>query len=166
MESTKSRIISHRGNLNGPNRETENTPLAIAAALLYGFDVEVDIHWHQGQLWLGHDLPQHPLPMRHVHDSRIWFHAKDPEALLRLHSLATNCFSHDEDPYVLTHHGYIWFFHGPRLPARRAIAVLPETGLSRFGAQANDFKQYLGVCTDYPHRYQQELNAPHSDNAV
>lgn len=37
------KIISHRGNLNGPSPKTENTPEQIDFALKKGFDVEIDL---------------------------------------------------------------------------------------------------------------------------
>ena len=55
------RLISHRGNLNGPNPERENHPDYIQDALWQRYDVEVDV-WgiegeYQMELWLGHDEP-------------------------------------------------------------------------------------------------------------
>ena len=37
------KIISHRGNLNGPNKNLENRLDTIEKAIQLGFDVEVDI---------------------------------------------------------------------------------------------------------------------------
>ena len=36
-------LISHRGNINGPNPEMENNPEYIQKALDLGYDVEVDV---------------------------------------------------------------------------------------------------------------------------
>ena len=52
------KIIAHRGNLNGPDPETENTPNQILKAIDAGFEVEVDMWFHgQNRLMLGHDRP-------------------------------------------------------------------------------------------------------------
>ena len=39
------KVISHRGNLNGPNKQTENTIESIKTAINLGFDVEIDV-WY------------------------------------------------------------------------------------------------------------------------
>jgi len=39
----KMRIISHRGNLYGPNQKTENSIDSIYSAISLGFDIEIDI---------------------------------------------------------------------------------------------------------------------------
>ena len=43
------KIISHRGNLNGPNSVSENSILAISRALGQGFDVEIDVWFKNGK---------------------------------------------------------------------------------------------------------------------
>jgi hypothetical protein len=50
-------LISHRGNLNGPNPERENHPDYIWEALRAGFEVEIDVWWVEGKFKLGHDEP-------------------------------------------------------------------------------------------------------------
>lgn len=49
------KIISHRGNLNGPNKQTENTIESIKLAINLGFDVEIDVWYIDNILYLGHD---------------------------------------------------------------------------------------------------------------
>ena len=46
-------IISHRGNINGPEPQKENLPDYIDFALENGLDVEVDLWWNKG-IYLGH----------------------------------------------------------------------------------------------------------------
>ena len=53
------KIISHRGNLNGPNKNLENRLDTIEKAIQLGFDVEVDILLIENQLYLGHNKPQY-----------------------------------------------------------------------------------------------------------
>ena len=36
-------FIAHRGNFSGPDKATENSVQSIDAALLKGFDVEIDV---------------------------------------------------------------------------------------------------------------------------
>jgi hypothetical protein len=57
-------LISHRGNLNGPNPERENHPDYIWEALRAGYEVEIDVWWVEGKFKLGHDEPQYDFPFR------------------------------------------------------------------------------------------------------
>ena len=56
-------IIAHRGNVDGPNPERENSPDYIDEALSMGYDVEIDLRSKDKQLFLGHDKPQYPLKL-------------------------------------------------------------------------------------------------------
>lgn len=53
------KIISHRGNLSGHCSINENSPDYIQEALDIGFDVEIDVWFHEDQLFLGHDSPEY-----------------------------------------------------------------------------------------------------------
>ena len=49
-------ILAHRGNINGPNRDTENTYPAFARALALGFGLEIDLRRSaDGTFYLNHD---------------------------------------------------------------------------------------------------------------
>jgi hypothetical protein len=52
------KIISHRGNVNGPNKKRENRISSIVECLNLGFDVEIDVFLINQKLYLGHDEPQ------------------------------------------------------------------------------------------------------------
>ena len=56
------KLISHRGNLEGPNPERENHPDYIYEAIQAGYDVEIDIWFVDGKFKLGHDEPQYDFP--------------------------------------------------------------------------------------------------------
>ena len=55
------KLIAHRGNIDGPNPETENTPEQIVKCIDQGYDVEVDIRIDikTNTLWLEDDTPDH-----------------------------------------------------------------------------------------------------------
>lgn len=141
-------IISHRGNTIGPNPARENEPEYLKEAIELGYDVELDVWYHDGQLFTGHDGPRHILSDHDFRSiiSRAWFHCKNVEALeyLNRHFLRPNFFWHQSDDYTLTSHGYVWTY--PHLKgSEKSIAVLPEI----FNANRNDLKDFWGVCTDY-----------------
>ena len=51
--------ISHRGNINGPNKKLENNPNYIKDAIKKGFSVEVDVNFKNNNFYLGHDKGQY-----------------------------------------------------------------------------------------------------------
>ena len=144
------KLISHRGNLNGPNPEQENHPDYIWDAIRAGFDVEIDVWWVDGKFKLGHDEPQYDFPFDLIknHSSKIWIHCKNMDALSKLNELDPNgtyfnYFSHDQDLGVLTSKGYIWSTN----LYDRGILVMPEV----FNKQP--IETTFGVCSDYIQNY-------------
>jgi hypothetical protein len=138
------RIISHRGNLEGPKPDSENTPAAVLKALASGFDVEIDVWGVSTNLWLGHDKPLHPLHPRVYQESRnlLWFHCKNLEALEMCLELDLHCFAHVTDPHTLTSRGYIWTYPGNPICPLRGVYV----STTRDAVPHHAF----GVCTDWP----------------
>lgn len=135
--------ISHRGNLNGPNKEKENSPNYIVAALQAGFDVEIDVWLIDGQLYLGHDAPEHSIELRFLYHGSFWCHAKNIEALAFLTQNGFHAFWHQEDDVTLTNRGYLWTYPGKLLVGSKAIAVMPER------VPEWDLAGAYGICSDY-----------------
>lgn len=146
------KLISHRGNMIGPNPNRENTPSYIDIAISSGFDVEVDINYTNGKFYLGHDTPDYEISetwMRKRRD-KIWFHCKNVEAASKLGELSEvsgdyKFFCHTADAFVLTSTDHIWVHDlTMKLDNRCIIPLLDD----------NDVKSYngnviYGVCTDY-----------------
>jgi len=144
------KLISHRGNLDGPNKERENHPDYIYEAIQAGYDVEVDVWWVDGKFKLGHDEPQYDFPFDLFNNfyPKLWIHCKNMDALSQLNELDSNgsklnYFSHEEDLGVLTSRGYIWSTN----LYDRGILVMPEV----FDKEPNE--NTLGVCSDYIKNY-------------
>jgi len=143
-------LISHRGNISGPNPERENHPEYILEALQAGYDVEIDVWFENGKFMLGHDEPQYEFPFELLDKnySKLWIHCKNMSALSILNQLdpngtKTNYFMHENDLGVLTSKGYIW----STALFDRGILVMPEV----FSKELN--KKTLGVCSDYIEKY-------------
>lgn len=144
------RVISHRGNVVGADRETENSPRHIQNLLnTTSFDVEIDV-WKIGDhYFLGHDEPKYEIGLAWLrnYSERFWLHAKNLAALENLgiiHGL--HCFWHENDKYTLTSYGRIWIYPGQPLSK---IGVIVHLG--------PDFKEkdsVYGICTDYPLNYE------------
>ena len=58
-------FISHRGNITGPNKKSENNPEYINRALRF-FNVEIDV-WYTDGFWLGHDEPQYKTDVEYLY---------------------------------------------------------------------------------------------------
>jgi len=145
------RLISHRGNITGPITEKENHPAYIDTALNLGYDVEIDIWYVDGKLWLGHDEPQYETSLEWLEfrSPSLWIHCKDMNSLSYFNEYSSkvssqfNYFSHDTDRGVLTSHNYIWSTN----LYDRGILVMPET------FNKEPIKTTFGVCSDYIKNY-------------
>ena len=146
------KIIAHRGNTDGPNPATENTPASIRCAIALGFDCEIDVWYINCEYYLGHDFPQTRIAYAFLDEfaDRLWVHCKHLDALLQLKD-KLNCFYHDKDIYTLTSRGYIWGNINSPTNAS-VIQVMPEKG-GTFSTQC------AGICTDFPHRYASIVNS-------
>ncbi len=144
------KLISHRGNLEGPNPERENHPDYIIEAIQAGYDVEIDVWFKDGKFHLGHDEPQYlfPYDLLNGYYNKLWIHCKDMDSLSNLNELDSNgsklnYFSHENDLGVLTSRWYIWSAN----LYKRGILVMPEV----FNKEPNE--DTFGVCSDYITKY-------------
>jgi hypothetical protein len=143
-------LISHRGNISGPNPEKENHPEYILAALQAGYDVEIDVWFENGKFMLGHDEPQYEFPFELLDKNypKLWVHCKNMDALSVLNNLdpsgnKVNYFMHESDLGVLTSKGYIWSTN----IFNRGILVMPEA------FDKEPIETTLGICSDYIEKY-------------
>lgn len=144
------KLISHRGNINGPRPDMENKPSYILQALQLGFECEIDVWFKADKFFLGHDNPQYAFPVELIeqHYSKLWIHCKNTEALSKLNEIDPtgtkfNYFGHDQDEGVLTSKGYIWSIY----PIDRGILVMPEA------TQHSPSKLTRGICSDHIAKY-------------
>lgn len=153
-------IISHRGNLKGPDKAAENTLSQIEIVLRnYPIDVEIDIRSIDSRLYLGHDKAGEQISYEFLAEfsKRLWLHCKDLGAMTNLIAQADfiptlNFFWHDEDDYTLTSKGFIWTY--PKKETGR-WNVIVETSFKK--ELLDEEKQLLGICTDYPLKYMECL---------
>jgi hypothetical protein len=149
-------LISHRGNIDGPNPDKENNLDYIDKAISEGYDVEIDI-WHENRIiFLGHDEPQYKVSVDWLRERKdnLWFHCKDLDSLSIFSTLKFSTYSnwkffwHQNDYFTLTSNNLIWTYPGHEL-TETSIAVLPE--------QANYYDWQLegcyGICSDFISQY-------------
>jgi hypothetical protein len=138
-------LISHRGNLIGPNPKYENQPRYISKALQAGYEVEIDV-WYTTMFWLGHNTPIYEVDPKFLQNSKLWCHAKNIEAVHMMKEFGNiHYFWHQEDDITLTSENHIWAFPGKQ-PIKNSIAVMPEI-------YNDDISLCKGICSDYITRY-------------
>lgn len=146
------KLIAHRGNIKGPQSGLENRPNYIDNTIELGYDVEVDVWYVGGKLFLGHDEPQYGVTIDYFIDriAKLWIHCKDLESLefFQNHENLqyTNYFWHQEDDVTLTSLNYIWTYPGKKLVSN-SVAVMPEL------IPDWDLSNSFGVCSDYIENY-------------
>ena len=80
-------LIAHRGNINGPNPELENTPSYIEFALKkYACEIDFWIFDNQ-KLLLGHDQPSILIESDFLHKPMLFVHCKNREAFIYMSEL-------------------------------------------------------------------------------
>jgi hypothetical protein len=143
-------LIAHRGNTVGKFESYENEPTYIDKALSEGYDVEIDVWYKDGMLWLGHDKPEYgggSYSWYKDNRTKLWVHCKNVEAINFFASCPHkfNYFWHENDTLTLTSLNYIWAYPGKQ-PIKNSISVLPEL-------YNDDVSQCLGICSDYISKY-------------
>lgn len=142
------KIISHRGNINGPNPDKENNPIYIDQAIDAGYDVEIDIRYRDGWFFLGHDTADYPVTMEWLmfRWDKLWIHCKDLESCIALIHTNLRVFCHSQDPYTIISSEQIWI-HDLSLNITKQCIVPLITKEQLL--QRSNFEPY-GICTDYP----------------
>jgi SAM-dependent methyltransferase len=162
FEKADMRIISHRGNLSGPNPYKENSIEYIEEAISEGFDVEIDFWVVDNECYLGHDEPQYPVTMEWLEKYKdiLWIHCKNRDALEKISSSSIDFhyFWHQIDRYTLTSKGIGWVLVG-QIPFSKSIVVLPESinYYDKYDGIYDRIMNTMGICTDKPLFYRKEL---------
>jgi hypothetical protein len=140
-------LISHRGNINGRIIEAENRPDYIDDTIRLGYEVEIDMWWIDGRIYLGHDEPQYEASDEWLGEriDKLWIHCKNTELLNWIRSTSLHYFWHENDTVTLTSKNYIWAYPGKQ-PIIGSIAVIPEL-------YNDDVSTCIGICSDYIQNY-------------
>lgn len=143
------KIISHRGNVSGSDKSIENNPNQIDRVLNLGFDVEIDLHFHDNDYYLGHDEPQYLIDKYWLlnRKNNLWVHLKTLELADFAVVRELNYFWHENDKFTMTSKGIPWCYPGVYLKHGVSV-VLTDEFIT---------KDIFGVCTDYPLMYEKKL---------
>lgn len=143
------KIISHRGNINGPLPEKENRPSYIDCALQLGYETEIDLRWIDGSFWLGHDEPQYQVDLSwlKLRKNNLWIHCKNQESAIQLSKLNDNYkyFCHVNDDFVLTSTKQLWVHNlNSKIDETCIIPLIEKSDILKY---QNDLPS--AVCTDF-----------------
>ena len=139
--------IAHRGLIDGPNHQAENSMTTITEWCRQGRASEIDIWWHQGRFWIGHDEPREPVSPEFLRSEYLWIHAKNPAALYHLQKLSNEkgwglrIFYHTDEDYVLTTTGDTIIY--PGLPDMEGWTYMMPEMASMIPSVA------AKICSDY-----------------
>ncbi len=143
------KLISHRGNIDGAEKNIENTTFAIEKAINNGFDCEVDLWINEKSIYLGHDKPQYKIELSFLNEFRdkLWIHCKNFEALVYMQNIDKdfNYFWHENDRFTITSKGYLWTYPGNKYSENSVIVNLDKNLI----LDSNCF----GICSDYVTHY-------------
>ena len=144
-------LISHRGNIDGKKPHLENHPDYINEAIDLGYDVEIDLWFIDGRVYLGHDEPQYEVDDSWLGErtDKLWVHCKNVESLNWIRSTILHYFWHEEDTLTLTSENYMWVYPGKQ-PIIGSVAVMPERG-------NDDVSKCIGICSDVIKKYKDEI---------
>lgn len=139
------KIISHRGNLSGPDSQTENSPKQIDKVISLGIEVEIDVWLNNNKLFLGHDEPIHEIDHKWLDErsSNLWIHLKNLNAAEYMVGHNLNYFWHENDKMTLTSQGVPWCYPG----------IYLKNGITVCLDKQKIFKPVYGICTDYVEDY-------------
>lgn len=144
-------IISHRGNLKGPDCSIENKPEQIDLCISMGFEVEIDLRLKDKKPFLGHDSPQYEVTSEWIENRKdnLLIHVKDFDGLvwLRENNPKSRYFCHHNDDYTLISNGDVWI-HNLEIGLNNdcVIPLIDENSLKEFNFSKNEVK---GICTDH-----------------
>jgi len=134
-------IISHRGNTNGENKQTENSPEVVSSLLEKGIHCEIDVWKIFDKYYLGHDEPKYKVTENYLKNDKLWCHAKNLSALESMLNKNIHCFWHETDKFTVTSNGFIWTFPGQEVNDNSVIVHKQNDWKNKYNCFA--------VCTDY-----------------
>ena len=143
------KLISHRGNIIGPNPTRENKPSYVDTAISAGYEVEIDVYYLNDKFYLGHDTPDYEVNDKWItlRKNSLWIHCKNLDAATKLQKMGNsyNYFCHNLDEYVLCSNGHTWV-HDLTLNIGKTtiIPLLSDIDILNYEGGVP-----YGICTDY-----------------
>ena len=142
-------LISHRGNVNQIIPERENSTSYIGEAIAQGYDVEMDVRFIDGTLYLGHDNPDHQISLEWLLQRKewLWVHCKNFAALQALIDEDLRIFYHQKENHTIINNcNLIWSHELSEASGKSIIPLLSEKDMEDYSKYSN---KVYGVCSDF-----------------
>lgn len=141
-------LISHRGNTNGRFDSHENEPTYIDLAISRGYEVEIDVWFIDGILYLGHDTHQYGINLNFLVErkDKLWIHTKNFDALSTLIETNLRIFYHEKENHTIINNTKNIWSHN--LAEANNNSIIPLLGKDD-ALKSIDFKHVFGICSDY-----------------
>lgn len=141
------KLISHRGNVDGLHPELENHQSYIDKAISLGYDVEMDVRFIDGKLFLGHDTPDYEVTLQWLVDRNnyLWVHTKNFGALSHLIVHDLRVFYHQKENHTIINNcNLIWSHELSEANERSIIPLLSLADIAAFNGT-----KVAGICSDF-----------------
>lgn len=145
-------LISHRGNIDSIIPERENAPDYINEAIAKGYDVEMDVRFINGRLFLGHDTPDYQISLEWLLQRKdwLWVHTKNFAALQCLIDQDLRIFYHQKENHTIINNcNLIWSHELSEASEKSIIPLLSEKDLENYPLYSD---KVYGVCSDFVER--------------
>ena len=142
-------LIAHRGNIDSIIPERENAPDYIDEAIAKGYDVEMDVRYIGGRLFLGHDTPDHEIQLDWLLNRRdwLWVHTKNFGALQYLIDHDLRIFYHQKENHTIINNcNLIWSHELSEASEKSIIPLLSEKDIESYPRYSG---KVYGVCSDF-----------------
>jgi hypothetical protein len=142
------KLISHRGNFDGLNPESENRPSYIQRAINNGYDVEIDVRLIGDKLFLGHDTPDYEVSLDWLLERKdyLWVHTKNFGALSHLIDYDLRTFYHQKESHTIINNcNLIWSHDLSEANEKSIIPLLSEDDIYNYPNTAI----VAGICSDF-----------------
>lgn len=158
------KVISHRGNLKGPDSHRENQIWAIEECIKKGYMVEVDLWLVDGRFYLSHEIPtkKDRIDEDFLYDNllNLLIHCKNKEAINLMeawdvqHDGVANWFTNDKDRWSLTSQKNVISYCKKEEIVPYSIIIMPE----HHNIEPEDVKNLniRYVCTDYVEKWEND----------
>jgi len=152
------KLISHRGNISAVIPERENSQMYIQEAIDAGYDVEIDVRYINGILYLGHDQPEYAIELSWLIERKhsLWIHTKNYAALSFLIELNLRVFFHQKEEHTIINHcNMIWSHNLMEADSRSVVPLISLQDITDAkndvypGFSAARLKHVYGVCSDF-----------------
>ena len=140
-------FISHRGNLSGIEKETENLPIRVLEAIKQGYMVMVNV-WAIGNdnFALGELRPQYPVELDFLSQKTIICQAMTVQTMVVLMTKEIHCFYRDCcNKVALTNGGLLWSDHNSELTVK-SIYYMPEWNMRN--PEDSCMLKCFGICSN------------------